>query len=467
MSMKGGAAGPSGGGRAQDDKDLLTWERPAFMDGSEFSFNRYIAHVLQGQPEELIQQLLRKYPEGLLGAMPTSALLNAARKLSQELQDPDHGAFAQLGSYPCGNGEYAWDDHAERADTELLSCILVDEERFPEIEAVLARIPPETIEDNPELRAALENYFKSILDHSARYIRHVSEADRLYLETADPGAKVVSNLPEFLQNLDRDAVVVERTVFIANILPAALGTTDGQVSAGQSSLTFPPFRSPFEEPGLREKLTNFEDLSQRFKEGDTGLLYNIRDLVAEIEDPALQELCLEIVKKVEEEKLAAPGRSLADVRIELDVADLNRLPALARKIEQFEKTLNRQSTALMENLQRLEQGPKTLSFEPVVEDVQTMVRHTAELRKALEDFKLSPSVQKYEELAQMAQDMELAQQGAAPELEAYNRDIMTIALEHQRAVEEQKRQIALQMEELAPKTSGPAMVSGSGAGGFG
>lgn len=502
MSMKGGVSGP---GKKSEEGNLRIWERKAFLEGGEFSFNRYIAHILQGQPDALIQRLLRKYPEGLLDAMSSIELVNAARKLSQELQDPEHGAFAKLGSYPCGDGRYDWDDAAERADTHLLTCILVDEEMLSEIEGCVKKalvkkknsqpdipdmhelseepfmgiryLTEDDLNAEPTLRPVLEHYFKSMFDHSGLYVHHALRADRLYLETAlehpEIHGSVESYLPDFLQKLDPSETLNAIDVTQVNnvTLPSTGKLRDQMDSAGAILLGIPSFRSPFEKQKSENMLADFQVLIQRFKEGGINI-YEIRDAVLEIENPVIQEICFEVIKKAEQQKLLEPGRDLSRITLDLDASDLLRMPDLARKIEQLDKTLATQSVTLMENLQHLERGLKAPSAAPVQEKIENLVRSTAELRRVLEDFKASPSPEKYEEIIKLSEIMELQQKDATPKLKLYNHEVAQIEFKRQQALEFEQQQIALQMEQMKPsmqQNSGPGMMSGSGdsGGGFG
>ncbi|MCD8496622.1 MAG: hypothetical protein LRZ85_00145 [Alphaproteobacteria bacterium] len=64
----------------------------------------------------------------------------------------------------------------------------------------------------------------------------------------------------------------------------------------------------------------------------------------------------------------------------------------------------------------------------------------------------------------LSQDLQEIQQEAAPEIATYNREAEEIRIAHERALEEQKLQIA-EFAPQAPEASGPAMTTGGGVGG--
>ncbi|MCD8525605.1 MAG: hypothetical protein LRY62_00025 [Alphaproteobacteria bacterium] len=227
-------------------------------------------------------------------------------------------------------------------------------------------------------------------------------------------------------------------------------------------LALPRFKDPFESrPDFKDMWEEFEKRLQEFKDGGASV-YEIKDLIGEFGDPELQKKCLEMVQKVEEQKLADPA-----INPVLDIADMNRLMRHSKVILQLEKDLTEQSVALMRTLQLMEEkkrGSRPPSYEPVYDEFEKMVQQTAKLRNLLEDFKADPSPDKYQELMDLSQDLQEIQQEAAPEIATYNREAEEIRIAHERALEEQKLQIA-EFAPQAPEASGPAMTTGGGVGG--
>jgi hypothetical protein len=454
MSMKGGAAGP---------KTLIV-DRTDFFDppgeAGEFSLSRAICAAMDGLPPDMLNKVIRQC-EGLPGSSSETDIRNFLKKVTAEMRDEEGGLMTLLSAYPMEDDQPELDLEIAEAFVPLMAGIGVAEEH----EAALAKEEPVS---------SMASY-KELLDHLVPALYHFKKADDLY---RGPDQTRPSLLPSFMTDISPDAVrqiqkeldlrpAVE--IDVTKIINAALETgvvgLPGKTEA--SVLRFPPFKSLFENPKKPEDtLAAFEEMLQKFKEGAVSV-YEVRDLAAGIEDPGLQQMCTEIVRKVEEEKLM--GRPVAEMKATLDFADLQRVPNVAFALQKLEKDLSRQSAELMENLQTLEENPGMAFAAPALEDTQDMVRQTARIRNALEDFKDAPSPEKYRELADMTQVLEDMGREAAPDLQAFNAEAEKIAFEHNQALEAQQAQIAFQMEQLAPKSpevSGPALFGGGDGGGM-
>lgn len=277
-------------------------------------------------------------------------------------------------------------------------------------------------------------------------------------------------------------------------------------------------------PPKRDTRRDFEEKLSAFRDGALGGLDEIREFIAEIDDPGLkQEFETQLHKSVEQrleehrtaqislpqdevrqlEQIVYNAPNLSKPSQQPDIMDMKPVPApvfadipesalpMSAKpaqsepepvpvvqdswLETLQAQVDKNARKAFELYDLIKEGPSSDYKEPAQQAAKDLASTYTDIQRTLQDYKSERTPELFEALTQSLEKLEELQTPEMSEtLVRYDREAALIEAEHRQALEAQQQQISFQMEQLSPKTpdtpeiSGPALFSSGGdmGGGF-